>query len=82
MNIKRAIKMRDHAIKQNKMNRLLIDSFQKSLNNQIDRFKDPLISDEVLDAEQECLAAISELQQLLVEITRNDVIIATIEGIR
>jgi len=82
MNIKRAIKMRDHAIKQNKMNRLLIDSLQKSLNNQIDRFKDPLISDEVLDAEQECLAAISELQQLLVEITRNDVIIATIEGIR
>ena len=74
--------MRDHAIKQNKMNRLLIDSLQKSLNNQIDRFKDPLISDEVLDAEQECLAAISELQQLLVEITRNDVIIATIEGIR
>tara|TARA_R100000655_G_scaffold18143_7_gene38184 strand:- start:324 stop:572 length:249 start_codon:yes stop_codon:yes gene_type:complete len=82
MNIKRAIKMRDHAIKQNKMNRLLIDSLQKSLNNQIDRFKDPWISDEVLDAEQECLDAISELQQLLVEITRNDVIIATIEGIR
>jgi len=74
--------MRDHAIKQNKMNRLLIDSLQKSLNNQIDRFKDPWISDEVLDAEQECLDAISELQQLLVEITRNDVIIATIEGIR
>ena len=73
--------MREHAINQNEINREYIGTLQKQVNAQIERFKDPWLRDEVLDAEQQCFAKIKHLQQMIAEITRNDVIIATIEAI-